>query len=388
MRVADAVGRGLAGLGVNTVFGVVGSGNFHVTNALVAGGARFVAARHEGGATVMADAWARTTGAPGVVTVHQGPGLTNAMTGIAEAAKSRTPLLVLAAEAPEVRSNFHVDVAGLAAGVGAVAERLYSPASALADAHRAYATALGRRTVVLALPLNIQAAQYQLALGDPGPMPMLARMFPAAPAAEAVTALADVLRAARRPVFIAGRGARGRAAELERLADACGALLATSAVAKGLFHGSPWNLDVSGGFASPLAAELISGADVIVGWGCALNMWTTRHGRLIPPEATLVQVDDDATAIGAHRPVHLGVLGDVAETARAVAAALGTEGERGNQGGETGPVRYEKSLSAAGYRSAELRERIADQVRWRDVAYEGRGRRGADRPAHAVDRAG
>ena len=366
MRVADVVGRGLAGLGVNTVFGVVGSGNFHVTNALVAGGARFVAARHEGGATVMADAWARTTGAPGVVTVHQGPGLTNAMTGIAEAAKSRTPLLVLAAEAPEIRSNFHVDVAGLAAAVGAVAERLYSPASALADAHRAYATALGRRTVVLALPLNVQAALLQ---GDPGPVPALRRTFPAGPAAEAVTALADVLRMARRPVFIAGRGARGRAAELERLADACGALLATSAVAKGLFRGSPWNLDVSGGFASPLAAELISGADVIVGWGCALNMWTTRHGRLIPAAATLVQVDDDATAIGAHRPVHLGVLGDVAETARAVAAALGAEGTRGDQDEETEPVRYEKTPRAAGYRSAQLRQRIADQVRWRDVPY-------------------
>ncbi len=374
MRVADAVGRGLAGLGVDTVFGVVGSGNFYVTNALVAGGARFVAARHEGGATVMADAWARTTGAPGVVTVHQGPGLTNAMTGIAEAAKSRTPLLVLAAEAPEIRSNFHVDVAGLAAAVGAVAERLYSPASALADAHRAYATALGRRTVVLALPLSVQAAQYQPAQyqpaqGEPGPVPALRRMFPPAPAAEAVTALAGVLREARRPVFIAGRGARGRAAELERLADACGALLATSAVAKGLFRGSPWNLDVSGGFASPLAAELISGADVIVGWGCSLNMWTTRHGRLIPPEATLVQVDDDATAIGAHRPVHLGVLGDVTETARAVAAALTQGGTQEDPGGEAGPVRDEKSRSAAGYRSAGLRERIADQVRWRDVAY-------------------
>ena len=379
MRVADAVGRGLAGLGVNTVFGVVGSGNFHVTNALVAGGARFVAARHEGGATVMADAWARTTGAPGVVTVHQGPGLTNAMTGIAEAAKSRTPLLVLAAEAPEIRSNFHVDVAGLASAVGAVAERLYSPASALADAHRAYATALGRRTVVLALPLNIQAAQCQPAQdqlaqdqparGGPGPGPARGRMFPAAPAAEAVTALAGVLRAARRPVFIAGRGARGRGAELERLADACGALLATSAVAKGLFRGSPWDLDVSGGFASPLAAELISDADVIVGWGCSLNMWTTRHGRLIPPEATLVQVDDDATAIAVHRPVHLGVLGDVAETARAVAAALAESGTQGGPGGEPGPVRDEKSLSAAGYRSAELRERIANQVRWRDVPY-------------------
>ena len=161
MRVADAVGQGLARLGAEVVFGVVGSGNFHVTNALIAGGARFVAARHEGGAAVMADAWARTAGRPGVVSVHQGPGLTNAMTGIAEAAKSRTPLLVLAAEAPEVRSNFHVDVAGLAAAVGAVPERLYSPAvRAGRRAPRLRRPRSGRRTVVLALPLNVQAAAF------------------------------------------------------------------------------------------------------------------------------------------------------------------------------------------------------------------------------------
>jgi acetolactate synthase I/II/III large subunit len=351
MRVADAVGQGLAKLGAEVVFGVVGSGNFHVTNALIAGGARFVAARHEGGAAVMADAWARTAGRPGIVSVHQGPGLTNAMTGIAEAAKSRTPLLVLAAEAPEIRSNFHVDVAGLAAAVGAVPERLYSPASALADVHRAYQTALGRRTVILALPLNVQAAGFEA-----GMVPAAPRTYPPVSSAEAVTAVAAVLRGAARPVFIAGRGARGRAgrasarADLERLADACGALLATSAVAKGLFRGNPWNLDVSGGFASPLAAELITGADLIVGWGCSLNMWTMRHGKLIGTGATLIQVDDDPAALGAYRPVHLGIAGDVAETARAVAGALPAE--------------------APGYRSPELRERIAREVRWRDVPFE------------------
>jgi acetolactate synthase I/II/III large subunit len=358
MRVADAVGQGLAKLGAEVVFGVVGSGNFHITNGLIAGGARFVAARHEGGAAVMADAWARTTGQPGVVCVHQGPGLTNAMTGITEAAKSRTPLLVLAAEAPEIRSNFHVDVAGLAAAVGAVPERLYSPASALADAHRAWQTALGRRTVILALPLNVQAAPWEAATVQAAP-----RTYPPAPSPEAVTAVAVLLRGADRPVFIAGRGARGPAgarghtgqasarAELERLADACGALLATSAAAKGLFRGNPWDLDVSGGFASPLAAELITGADLIIGWGCSLNMWTMRHGKLIGPGTTLVQVDDDPTALGAHRAVHLGVVGDVAETARAVAGALAD------------------SAAAAGYRSPSLREQIAGEVRWRDVPF-------------------
>src|SRR6202040_260688 len=93
MRVTDAVGATLAELGADTVFGVVGSGNFHVTNALIARGARYVAARHECGAASMADGWARMTGRPGIVSVHQGPGLTNAMTGISEAAKGPTPLL-------------------------------------------------------------------------------------------------------------------------------------------------------------------------------------------------------------------------------------------------------------------------------------------------------
>src|SRR5207244_9930109 len=120
-------------------------------------------------------------------------------------------------------------------------------------------------------------------------------------------------------------------------------------------RGGRWKLDVGGGFARPRASELIGDADVMVGWGCSLNMWTTRHGKLIPPQATLVQVDGEPTAIGMHRPVHLGVPGDGAETARAVADALG------------GPP--SGSSRATGYRSAEVQARIADQGRWRDVAY-------------------
>jgi acetolactate synthase I/II/III large subunit len=355
MLVSEAVGAALAALGADTVFGVVGSGNFHVTNALVANGARFVAARHECGAACAADAWARGTGRPGILSVHQGPGLTNALTGITEAAKSRTPLLVLAADVASaaVRSNFRIDVAALAASVGAVADRLHSPATAVADAARAYRTAeRERRTVVLAMPLDVQGAQC----GPPAvpPVPPLDRP---APAPEAAARLAAALAAAERPVFVAGRGARPARAALEELADACGALLATSAVAKGLFHGSPWDLGVSGGFASPLAAELITAADLVVGWGSSLNMWTMRHGRLIGPGARVAQVDDDSAAIGAHRPVDLGVLGDVACTARAVLAALG---------GRAGP----------GYRSEEVRSRIAREIRWRDVPYDDQGRPG------------
>ena len=53
----------------------------------------------------------------------------------------------------------------------------------------------------------------------------------------------------------------------------------------------------------------------MIAFGAALNMWTTRHGGLIGPDATVIQVDRDEEAIGAHRPVDVGVVGDARETA-------------------------------------------------------------------------
>ncbi|SNR29735.1 thiamine pyrophosphate-binding protein [Blastococcus mobilis] len=356
MTVAHEVGRALVHAGIDTAFGVVGSGNFVVTNAMVAAGARYVAARHEGGAATMADAYARMTGGPAAVTVHQGCGLTNALTGVTEAAKSRTALVVVAAEATQPRSNFFVDQAALAAAVGAVPVRIASAADAAGQAAAAVARAVEeRRVVLLNLPLDVQGEAAAAGEVTVRPAP-----FPPAPVdLDGVRRLADALRVARRPVFVAGRGARGPGcqAALEALAARCGALLATSAVAKGLFAGGPWSLDVSGGFASPLAAELISGADLVVGWGCALNMWTTRHGRLIGEDAVVAQVDLDADALGAHRDVAVGVVGDVRATAEAVAAVL------------DGP-------DAAGYRTAEVATAIRERVRWRDVPFSDRGGEG------------
>jgi acetolactate synthase-1/2/3 large subunit len=365
MLVHDAVAAALSDLGADTVFGVVGSGNFLVTNALVARGARFVAARHENGAACMADAWARSSGRPGVLSLHQGPGITNALTGITEAAKSRTPLLVLAADvsASAVHSNFRIGVDAISRAIGATPAVLHSPSLAIDDAVRAYVTAAEeRRTVVLAMPLDVQAAEC--AWPDGGPRRPAGRA-PAPPQPRQVTALAQALQDAERPLFVAGRGARNGVARqaLEQLADQCGALLASSAAAKGLFRGSPWDLDVSGGFASPLAAELIAGADLVVAWGCSLGMWTTRHGTLIGAGATVAQVDVEAAAIGAHRRVNIAVTGDVVDVARATLDLLAQDEPSGRGGPDPGEE------DPRGYRSQALRERLAREIRWRDVPY-------------------
>ncbi|WP_280458918.1 thiamine pyrophosphate-binding protein [Nocardia carnea] len=353
--VADVVGRASADLGAGHVFGVVGSGNFVLTEALRRGGVPFTATRHEGGAATMADAYTRMSGRVGVVSLHQGCGLTNAMTGIGEAAKSRTPMIVLTADSPAaaLRSNFRIDQDALVRSVGAVSERVYSAATAVADVTRAFRTAVAqRRTVVLNVAIDIAAA----ACSVPGPVEVAMPSTQVRPDADSVTRLADALRAARKPVFVAGRGARGAGSDVAELARACGALLATSAVANGLFAGDEFALGISGGFSSPVSAELIAGADLIVGWGCALNNWTMRHGRLIGAETVVVQVDDDIDAVGAYRAVEFGVLGDCAATARDVLAELRSSGA-GHE---------------SGYRTPDIADRIAKGSRWQDVPVDDR----------------
>lgn len=352
--VAQLVGRTLAELGVGHVFGVVGSGNFEVTNALRLAGVPYTAARHEGGAATMADAYSRMSGLVGVVSTHQGCGLSNAVTGIGEAAKSRTPLIVLAADtqAAAVRSNFKIDQDALARSVGAVSERVHSPATAVADTIRAFRTARNeRRTVVLNLPLDVQSAPAaaQAAAARPA---AAADPQPVRPAAASVRRLAHLISAAERPVFVAGRGGRNARGELLALAAHAGALVATSAVANGLFHDEDFALGISGGFSSPLSAELIRGADLIIGWGCALNMWTMRHGHLISDGTVVVQVDVEDAALGANRSIDLGVVGDSALTAADALAELLT----------LQPVPAEK------YRTAENAAAIAGSSRWNNVA--------------------
>ncbi|MEV0586081.1 thiamine pyrophosphate-binding protein [Nonomuraea sp. NPDC050310] len=348
--VAEVAGRLLATLGVTTCFGVVGSGNFHLTNALIAAGVPFVAARHEGGAVTMADAYARTSGALVAVSVHQGPGFTNALTGLTEAAKSRTPLLVLAPETANPRSNFAVDQEAIVRATGALYLRVSRPESAADVLVSAVRQArAGRGTVVVGLPLHVLAAP---ATGEPRsvPMPLAA---PAEPAAERdVATLAEALATAERPVIVAGRGARDAQPYLERLADRVGALPATSAAAHGLFAGHDFDLGLLGGFSTPAVADLAAEADLVVAWGCSLTGWTTRHGRLIHPAARVIHVDHRPEGLAATHPrTGAGaevIGGDCARTAVAVLDALG------------GRLPYARE----GYRTPAVRERLRAGRRW------------------------
>jgi thiamine pyrophosphate-dependent acetolactate synthase large subunit-like protein len=288
---------------------LLGTANFKISHGLVQAGVELISARHEGNAASMADAYAKATGELTLVSVHSGPGLTNAITGIGEAAKSRTPLLVLAGDVPtgNVKSNFYFEQAELVRSVGAVSERTHTPQSARGDLLRAVTRALrDRQTVVLSLPLDVQDAKLNGANAPLELTPMPGRLQPDP---QDVRRLAEAVVRAKRPLVLAGRGAVLSDAEgsLLALADRLGALVATSVCGHGLFAGNPWSLGICGGFSSPAADELISESDFILGFGVSFTQWTTKKGKLIAPDATVAQIDIEAPKLGYQRPVHFAV---------------------------------------------------------------------------------
>ena len=343
--VAAVLAQDLAAFGARRCFGLLGTANFKISHGLVEAGVELISARHEGNAASMADAYAKATGELTLLSVHSGPGLTNAITGIGEAAKSRTPLLVLAGDVPtgNVKSNFYFEQADFVRSVGAVSERTYTPQSARSDLLRAVTRVLhDRQTVVLSLPLDVQDAELN---GTNAPLEMTPMPGRVQPEPKDVRRLADAVAHAKRPLILAGRGAVLSDAEesLTELADRVGALLATSICGHGLFAENPWSLGISGGFSSPIADELISESDFILGFGVSFTQWTTKKGKLIAPGASVAQVDIEAPKLGYQMPVQYAVLGDARATAEALLAELGRQGA---------------SSAKSGRRSDRTRERI------------------------------
>jgi len=322
--VAEVLAADLARYGARRCFGLLGTANFKISHALVENGVELICARHECNAASMADAYAKATQELTLCSVHSGPGLTNALTGIGEAAKSRTPLLVLAGDVPvgAVKSNFYIEQAEMVRSVGAVSERIHTPATAREDTLRAVVRALrDRRTVVLSLPTDVQDAPFP---GKVSPLALPPAPGPLNPDPAGVRAIADAIAKAERPLVLAGRGAviSGAEASLAALAERAGALLATSVCGHGLFASDPWSVGISGGFSSPAAHELISESDLILAFGASLTQWTTKRGHLIASDAVVAQVDVETAKLGYQMPVGLALHADARTTAEAILAEL------------------------------------------------------------------
>lgn len=306
------------------VFGLIGNGNAWFLDALERDtDACFTASRHEAGAVVAADAYYRSSGRLAVATATYGAGFTNMITPLAEAAQARVPMVLVVGDEPTTgRRPWDVDQIALAAAVGV---RTYTVGHSDAAATTTIAvehSLANRRPVVLAIP-------YDVAAVDAGPIPPVpqvrrpAALSPTGPfVGAAISRVATELATAKRPLLLAGRGAwlAGAGDALGRLATATGAVTASTALGRGIFPDTRYDLGVTGGFGASAAMDLVRQADVAVVFGASLNQFTMRFGELFGPEARVAQVDIARAAT--HERVGTYIRGDAALVAQALVDEL------------------------------------------------------------------
>ncbi|NKY57317.1 thiamine pyrophosphate-binding protein [Nocardia flavorosea] len=342
-----ALARALWESGTNTVFGVLGDANlFAIDSFRREFGGRFVSMSHEGGAVLAAAGYSATSPGLGVATVTHGPALTNTVTALVDAARSRTPLLLIAGDTdPADQENLqNIDQHAVVAPTGAGWEPARRPETVAEDLERAARRALAeRRPVVLDIPVGFQWADLAT---PPRSLGALTDYRPAATGVpiESIDAAAGLLAAARRPIVLAGRGALGARAELEHLAAVLGAPVATTLRGKGLFRGNPHDIGIFGTLSHDVALEVIQRADTVIAFGAGLTAWTTDKGALLE-NRRVVRVDTDPANLAFRPAVDVSVWGDAATVARALTAALGETG--------TAPT---------GFASAELGQALRDRA--------------------------
>lgn len=331
---SEVLVKQLESYGVEYIFGLCGHSNIAFLDALSRSSIRFVMSRHEQAAAHAADGYARASGKPGVLLVHVGPGMMNAVTGAATAAFDSVPLITISGDIPSYyhgrhphqEVNLHAD-----ADQGAI--------------FRPFSKRVWNVNRVEDLPRFVERAFWTATSGRPGavlvnvPMDHFSRPLPASAAtafplvgsstlpdlapADAAR-IAAILVEAERPLLYVGGGLRdaaGRAA-LTALAEHLDMPIAHSLMAKGtvsdthpLLMGMPgfWGLEMTNDYART--------ADVVLALGTRFaetdaSSWDDRFTWDMPP-TRLIQIDLDPAEIGRNYPVEIGV---VADASRSIAA--------------------------------------------------------------------
>jgi thiamine pyrophosphate-dependent acetolactate synthase large subunit-like protein len=320
MKVYEQVAALLIERGVGTMFGLLGDANMYLASAFEAAGGRFVRATHEAGAVSMADGHARMTRTWAVATVTHGPGFTNTLTALVEAARFSTPVLVITGDTPAEATHMQrLDIAAVCASVGVIHERVHRPDTVARDVDRAVhrLQSTGAPVVLnVPVPISLQSSEPLAAFGARGPVWSPPRSHIDDDALDTALGLAA---SAARPVLIAGRGATDPGTEeaVTSLADALGAGLFTSGLGVGLFAGHPRHVGIMGSIAHEQATSILMDSDCVIAIGTSLNKYTSLGGEIVSGKS-VIHIDTDPVKLGWFVTPTCGIAGD----ARAVAAIM------------------------------------------------------------------
>ncbi|HSF19682.1 MAG TPA: acetolactate synthase 2 catalytic subunit [Vicinamibacteria bacterium] len=315
MNAATFLIRALAREGADIVFGYPGGAIMPVYDALHGGSIRHVLVRHEQGAALAADGYARATGRVGVCLATSGPGATNLVTGIANAFMDSVPLVAITGQVPTgllgTDAFQEVDIFGMTLPI-VKHSFLVRRAGDLPEAiHEAFRIARSGRPgpVLVDLPKDVAAQQGELA-------------FPDSPEAESppkpepgeVRRARDLLECAKRPIVYAGGGIGiGRAVEaFRRFIDVTGIPTVTTLKGIGaLGSDHPLLLGMLGMHGSEAANLAVQRSDLLVVIGARFDDRATGRLASFAPGAKVIHIDIDPAEVGKLRRPDVGLVGSI-----------------------------------------------------------------------------
>ncbi|HEX7328119.1 MAG TPA: thiamine pyrophosphate-binding protein [Casimicrobiaceae bacterium] len=322
--VAGYVARFLKARGVDRVFALCGGHIMPLWMAIDAVGITIVDVRDERAAVYMAHAYGELRGSFGVALVTAGPGVTNAITGIANAHAARAPVLVLSGVPPQPQEGRgalqdlpHVE---LVRPLTRDARTLREPALVPAALDEALARALGEGgepgpvyidfptdTLRASLPPAVELAEHLAPRPHSGPAPHEA----------AVRAAVDLLWSARRPLVISGRGARRAGAPLAALLDRLGAVYLDTGESRGVIP------DDHPAVVAAMRGTVIGEADVVLTVGRRLDFQLAYGSPAVFGDARFVRIADTPGELRDNRRGVVEILADCGDALTAIVAAAG-----------------------------------------------------------------
>lgn len=324
---AEALMRSLQAEGTTTIFGYPGGCIMPVFDALYDYTRpenpifNHVLVRHEQGAAHAAEGYARTSGKVGVCLVTSGPGVTNTITGIADAMMDNTPIIVIAGQVgtPAIGSDAfqEVDLVGITQPISKWSYQIRKPEDIAWAVSRAFYIAnTGRKgPVVLDFPKNVQTAKFEY---EPQTVDFIRSYTPyPTPAADQIDKAAELINGAKKPLVLVGQGVELAEAreELKQFVEKANLPFASTMLGLSAMPSShPLNKGMLGMHGNLGPNVKTQECDVIIAVGMRFSDRVTGRPSNYAKQAKIIHFDIDKTEFSKNIPADVCILGNCKET--------------------------------------------------------------------------
>ena len=329
MNGATSLVKSLEAVGVDVMFGIPGGAILPAYDPIFDSTIRHILVRHEQGAGHAATGYAQVTGRAGVCIATSGPGATNLVTPLADAAMDSVPMVAITGQVPSLAIGTdafqEADIRGITMPFTKHNFLVTNPQDIPRVIAEAFHIATTGRPGPVLVDITKDALQKEVSYNWPTSINLAGYKPQFAPNQNAINDAAALIASSHKPVFYVGGGvikANG-ARELLELAELLGAPVVTTLMARGAFPDShPLHMGMPGMHGTVAAVTALQKADLLITLGARFDDRVTGKLSTFAVNAKVIHADIDPAEIGKNRYADVAVIGDVRETMKALVPAL------------------------------------------------------------------